>query len=309
MEDQHLYDLRFPTTEPVYGCSEVFQNELDLRHHLHDVHGLNKSIWLNRGISKKKKGSINGDEGKISVITDDERDKKIRFSHLPSAFDSKTEAPCDTSISVDAWQLSTAIPGDHSKRLNPDEQPKNCDRSTSVAPCLSEVSSFKKSPATNTSIELIDPQILHPVNKMNQLQKIDESFPRPNPQMRTDDRKSIIFSAPIATDSSLVTESTIGSESDTLNRSLAAAHTDDYPVPDIPHSVLKGEMRRSLLNTDDPHWTHHRSSSDVGNLKGEWGRESCLSPKNHPCRSAKPQQEKSSTGHDQLHLDIVMKSP
>ena len=296
MEDQHLRDLRFPTTEPVCGCSEVFQKELDLRHHLHDIHGLNKSIWLDREISKKRKRSINGDEGNTTVITDDERDKKIRFSYLPSAFDSKIEAPRDTSISVDAWQLVTAIPGDQ-------WEPKKCDRSTSDA------HSFKKSPPTNTGIELIEPRILHPVNKMDQLQEIDETFPRPNAQMRTDDGKSIISSAPTAMDSSLVTESTIGSEYDKLNRSLAPAHPDDESAPDIPHSVLKGEMRRSLLNTDDPYWTHHGSSSDVGNLKGELGRESCLSPKNHPCRSAKPQQEKSSTGHDQLHLDTVMGSP
>lgn len=55
IESQHMPGIQWPTIKPVCGFSRTFDKERELRHHLHDAHGLNKTIWQNPKPPRKRK--------------------------------------------------------------------------------------------------------------------------------------------------------------------------------------------------------------------------------------------------------------
>lgn len=211
---------------------------------------------------------------------------------------------------IDTWNPCPTERGDQFDRLDPDEQPNNPNGKAAVALCPSTVSSSIKSQATKTEIELIDPRILHPVEAMDQIQTMDETSSQPNAQIHTEDEKSIISLSSTTPILSLVMQSIIGFESDTLTRSLQDPLSEDCIVPENPPPTpLKDIEKMPFLNKDDSHWPHYGSCSDEAKLEDEWNRDSLLSPSNQHCPSAEPQQKAFSTGRDQLHRDAIITSP
>lgn len=61
IEGQHLARIRNCQTKPLCGCSQTFHSERDLRHHLHDAHGLKETIWQNPKLPNKRKRACKGE--------------------------------------------------------------------------------------------------------------------------------------------------------------------------------------------------------------------------------------------------------
>jgi hypothetical protein len=81
IESQHVPKLPWPTTEPVCGCSQTFQDEREIRHHLHDTHGLKDAIWRNPKPPRKRKYACNNKSLSPPMYAGEERPKTSRFSH------------------------------------------------------------------------------------------------------------------------------------------------------------------------------------------------------------------------------------
>lgn len=67
--------------EPVCGCSRTFQDEHEIRHHLHDAYGLKDAIWRNPKPPRKRKCACNNESLNSPKYTGEERPKKSLFSY------------------------------------------------------------------------------------------------------------------------------------------------------------------------------------------------------------------------------------
>ncbi|KAJ5673939.1 hypothetical protein N7462_009378 [Penicillium macrosclerotiorum] len=79
IENQHMQEISWPPKASICGCSQAFENQRELRHYLHDVHGLNDTIWRNPKPSRKRKAA----DGNIAVKFEENGAKKLRFYRYP----------------------------------------------------------------------------------------------------------------------------------------------------------------------------------------------------------------------------------
>lgn len=288
IEEKPLCQIRFPTTNPICGCSEIFQNEDDLRHHLYDIHGLKKAIWLNKRNPRKRKRTCKGEQETPPTGPEG------GYHHSSST--------CESSN-----VLITGCP-EQFEQMNVSRKPNMDNESIHIAPRVPMASHLIKSQPTETGIDLIDPRILHSVETIDQIQMMEEMASSPNAQMPPDDVKSIVPSFSTTSIQSLVMQSTIGSGSENLNRSPETSHPEDCAVPEKFAPVpLEEEKRMSSVSEDDDSlWHHSRSCSDEAKLEADWARDSLLHPSNQRCPSTEPQQKALRTSYDQLHRDFVI---
>lgn len=82
IEERHIRGILWPMMKSLCGCAQTFDDERGLRHHLHDVHGLNNAIWLNPKLPRKRKRSCKGETQGTST-KHKEPPKKLRFYRYP----------------------------------------------------------------------------------------------------------------------------------------------------------------------------------------------------------------------------------
>jgi hypothetical protein len=81
IEEKHIEKVKWPTEEPICGCSRSFELERDFRYHLHDVHGLADGIWKPRKPSAKRKRAAKTRPACADEQAEEPKPKKIRFQH------------------------------------------------------------------------------------------------------------------------------------------------------------------------------------------------------------------------------------
>jgi hypothetical protein len=162
---QHIEEKHMPGAKPTCGCGQTFVNERGLRHHLHDTHKLNKAIWLNPKLPRKRKRTSKSEAQVLSTELEEQPSKKLRFYRYPPPRHEHeyklSETPFLPTLTLGAFieerpeLLYYSDVGD---------EPKEGSRSGSVVSCFSEkCSPFSSQPTTPDSVELIDPRILEPL--------------------------------------------------------------------------------------------------------------------------------------------------
>jgi hypothetical protein len=162
---QHIEEKHMPGAKPICGCGQAFVNERGLRHHLHDTHKLNKSIWLNPKLPRKRKRTSKSDAQVLSTELEEQPTKKLRFYRYPPPRHGHgyrlSETPFLPTPTLGAFieeRPELLYYSDFGDKL------KEGSRSGSVVSCFSEKCSPSSSqPATPDSAEVIDPRILEPL--------------------------------------------------------------------------------------------------------------------------------------------------
>ncbi|KAJ6123872.1 hypothetical protein N7471_011189 [Penicillium samsonianum] len=73
-----------PRAKPIYRCGQAFANKRGLRHHLYDTYKLNKAIWLNLKLPRKRKRTYKAEAQVSSMESEEQPPKKLRFyRYLP----------------------------------------------------------------------------------------------------------------------------------------------------------------------------------------------------------------------------------
>jgi hypothetical protein len=161
IESQHVPKMRWPTTEPLCGCSQTFQDEREIRRHLHDAHGLKDAIWRNPKPPRKRKCACNNESLNPPMSTREEQPKKSRFSpYIPprqgfeGQLSNNTIAP---TPSVNLFIMEHPEVYRYSKNAH---QLSATSGTASVASCFSRKTSSFSSRSTSPGLDVIDPRIL-----------------------------------------------------------------------------------------------------------------------------------------------------
>ena len=160
IEGQHMAGIQWSTKKQMCGCSRTFDNERDLRHHLHDEHGLNEAIWQNPKPPRKRKRACRV-EAQSSATEPEERPKKIRFHRYPPPRH-EHEHYLSNKIFVPVPNLLAFVeerPEQYCCSSTSDKSGSSS-KSSSVASCFSAANSPLSSRPTTPGLEVIDPRIL-----------------------------------------------------------------------------------------------------------------------------------------------------
>lgn len=169
IEGQHMAEIQRSTKNPMCGCSRTFDNERELRHHLHDMHGLNETIWQNPKPPRKRKRACKLEEHCSSA----ERPKKFGFyPYQPPHNEDQKSPPGNMSAAIPApVSFVEEHPGQYYCSGTSDKSSTNStnstsasSRSTSIASCFSAAHSQLSSRPTSPSLDVIDPRILKPID-------------------------------------------------------------------------------------------------------------------------------------------------
>ncbi|KAJ5839490.1 uncharacterized protein N7525_004678 [Penicillium rubens] len=183
IEGQHMAEIQRFKKKPICGCSQIFNNERDLRNHLHDAHGLKETIWQeNPKLPNKRKRTCKVESQCSSTEPGEEHPKKIRFHHYTPPCHEREHVPEESFVPVPALLPSVE------ENLEQYSGPSMCDkystssRSNSVELCFLEASPPPSSGPTTPGLEVIDPRILEPpkFNSDNARQSCDPVVIQPN---------------------------------------------------------------------------------------------------------------------------------
>jgi hypothetical protein len=83
IEEKHMLGDQWYGAKPSCGCGQAFVNERDLRHHLHDIPKLNKAIWSNPKLLRKRKRTPKSEARESSIELKEQPPKKLRFYRYP----------------------------------------------------------------------------------------------------------------------------------------------------------------------------------------------------------------------------------
>lgn len=160
IEEQHICRLQWPTTKPVCGCAQAFNNERDLRHHLHDIHGLNKAIWSSPKHPRKRKHTckVELETQRSSTEPEEKRLKRFRFRPYPPPHHKQQSD--HVFISVPALLSYVEEHPERYYRSKLSDTPNKSSRNSSTASYFSAADSSLSSPPTTTGLDVIDPRIL-----------------------------------------------------------------------------------------------------------------------------------------------------
>lgn len=161
IEEQHMKEDQCDE-KPRCGCGQAFDKEHDLRHHLHDIHRLNKAIWLSPKYQRKRKHACKAETS--SPELEEPRSKRPRFDRYPPPRH-KHEHQLSNSIFMPIPTLRAFVEEHpeqyYCSRLS-DKSTKST-RSSSASPCSSTTSSPLSSRPTTPGLDAIDPRILNPL--------------------------------------------------------------------------------------------------------------------------------------------------
>ncbi|KAF7618041.1 hypothetical protein AFLA_006947 [Aspergillus flavus NRRL3357] len=83
IETKHMPEISWPVMTSICECSQTFDNERELCHHLHDVHGLKDTIWRNPKLPRKRKRTSKIEPQILSQKSEADYSKKVRFHRSP----------------------------------------------------------------------------------------------------------------------------------------------------------------------------------------------------------------------------------
>ncbi|KAJ5267504.1 hypothetical protein N7478_010312 [Penicillium angulare] len=194
IESQHMQEISWPPKASICGCSQTFENQRELRHHLHDVHGLNKTIWRNPKPPRKRKAT----DGNFAVKPEEKGAKKLRFSHyLPRRQVDESLVSNKRSIPIPAATCFIIESPQEDYCSSSSESHSSGARCSSVETDLSTANSQSSSLPTTPGSDVIDPRILEPLNiaKDTERQGGNETFELGSPKgcLNEFDRKIFPF--------------------------------------------------------------------------------------------------------------------
>lgn len=164
VEEQHMNGDQGGGKKLRCGCGQIFDKERELRHHLHDIHKLNKAIWLTPKHQRKRKHACK-EEAQISPAEPEERrSKRSRFYRYPPPRH-EHEHQLSKSIFIPVPALRAFVE-EHPEEYycsNLSDKPTKSSRGSSVSPCSSANSSPLSSRPTTPGLDVIDPRILDPL--------------------------------------------------------------------------------------------------------------------------------------------------
>lgn len=163
---QHIEEKHMPGAKPTCGCGQTFVNERGLRHHLHDTHKLNKAIWFNPKLPRKRKRASKLEAQVLSTELAEQPPKKLRFYRYPPPRHEHeyrlSETPFLPTPTLGAFieeRPELLYYSDFGDKL------REGSRSGSLVSCFSEKCSPSSSqPTTPDSAGVIDPRILEPLS-------------------------------------------------------------------------------------------------------------------------------------------------
>lgn len=176
IESQHMPGISWPTKESICGYSQIFENERELRHHLHDVHGLKDTIWRNPKPPRKRK-RIRKVEVQFSPQKPrEESSKKARFYRYPPPRQ-EHDARLSDNIFIPIPTVKSFIaeyPQEHYYRS---EQSSSSSKCSSMVSYSSTANSPRCSRPTTPVFDFIDPRILEPsaLSEENDPQTCDDT--------------------------------------------------------------------------------------------------------------------------------------
>ena len=170
IERRHIQKMKWPTTKPTCGCSGLFESEIELRRHLHDVHGLTNAIWRrpeSKPAVKRKRGAV-AQQNRVGSNDEGAAPKKIKFRHYQSLpLDQQVAVEPHSATAINLPSHDTANAGfvnqehadlDHNARVHG----RSSSDSESIMGDISTVTSLLSSARTTPDLELIDPRLLEP---------------------------------------------------------------------------------------------------------------------------------------------------
>ncbi|KAJ6171572.1 hypothetical protein N7470_000639 [Penicillium chermesinum] len=163
IEEQHMNGDQTPGTKSICGCGQIFDEERRLRYHLHDIHGLNKAIWLEPTRRKKRKNASKTEAQKSSAKPEERCSKRARFYHYPPPRH-KHEYQLSNQVFMPVPALHAFVeehPEQDYCSILSDKSTKSSD-SSSVTPCSATSSPLCSQPTTS-GLDVIDPRILTPL--------------------------------------------------------------------------------------------------------------------------------------------------
>ncbi|KAJ5291551.1 hypothetical protein N7478_000802 [Penicillium angulare] len=155
IEEKHIGD------EPICGCGQRFDNERSLRHHLHDTHRLNKAIWQNPRLPRKRKRTSKEDTCLPSMKRNSQIRKELRFyRYPPPRHEHEYQMSDNIFLPVHALHKFVEEHPERSYLSNLTSQPTESIRSTSFEPISSKATPPLNLWPITPGLEVIDPQIL-----------------------------------------------------------------------------------------------------------------------------------------------------
>lgn len=164
IEGQHMNEIQWSTKKSTCGCLQTFESGRELRHHLHDAHGLNEAIWQSPKPPRKRKRSCKAEEQSHSTKQETERPRKARFYRY--------SPPCqrlDHQLSRSSFvpiPIVNSFIEEHPEQhycSSISEKSSSTSRSSSVVSCFFAPNSTLSSRSTTPGLEVIDPKILGPI--------------------------------------------------------------------------------------------------------------------------------------------------
>ncbi|KAJ5318323.1 hypothetical protein N7476_004743 [Penicillium atrosanguineum] len=165
IEEKHMLRDQWYGAKPSCGCGQAFVNERDLRHHLHDIHKLNKAIWSNPKLLRKRKRTPKLEARDSSIELNEQPPKKLRFYRYPPPRHQHEHNLLKTFF-LPTLTLGGFIEERPERLYNSIISGNSTEgsRSGSIVSCFSEGNSpFSSQPTTLGSEEVIDPRLLEPL--------------------------------------------------------------------------------------------------------------------------------------------------
>jgi hypothetical protein len=185
IEEKHIPGSHGPGAEPICGCGQAFADERDLRHHLHDAHKLNKAIWSNPKLPRKRKRPCKAEAQDSSMKRDEQLTKKLRFyRYPPPRLEHEYQLPENISMPVPTLHSFVEEHPEQFFYSSLSDESTKSSRSSPVVSCFSRSSSPCSSDPTTPGLEeFIDPRILEPytIDENQGPQPCDQASMQPNP--------------------------------------------------------------------------------------------------------------------------------
>ncbi|RMZ39099.1 anticoagulant protein C [Aspergillus flavus] len=145
IETKHMPEISWPVMTSICECSQTFDNERELCHHLHDVHGLKDTIWRNPKLPRKRK-----------------RTSKIEPQILSQKSEADYSKKLSNNIFVPTPTVNTFITEYPQKHYcsSRSEKSSSSSGSSSVVSYFSTANFPLSSRPTTPELDVIDPKIL-----------------------------------------------------------------------------------------------------------------------------------------------------
>jgi hypothetical protein len=161
IEEQHMNGNQNHGEKSICGCGEMFDEERGLRHHLHDIHKLNKAIWLSPKRQRKRKNTYKAEARKSSEELEERCSKRVRFYRYPPPRH-EHEYQLSSTIFIPVPTLHAFVE-EHPEQYYCSSLSNKATRSSessSGSPCSSATISLLSSRPTTPGLDVIDPRIL-----------------------------------------------------------------------------------------------------------------------------------------------------